>query len=142
MSRNAPVAVVLEDPSPMAAEVVAGLELIHLHLAGRSSVRCRMAERLMLARRVDAIVRIPNDFSRRLAAGDAQVQLLVHGTEASRAIIIRSYVNGALRLSGRKATRRIARQSWDHQAPARSRDRRATVVQLPPITAPGTWCRG
>ena len=27
----------------------------------------------------------PNDFSRRLAAGDAQVQLLVHGSEASRA---------------------------------------------------------
>ena len=54
------------------------------------------AERLMLARKVDAIVRVPNDFSRRLAAGDAQVQLLVHGSEASRALIIRGYVSGAL----------------------------------------------
>jgi ABC-2 type transport system permease protein len=45
---------------------------------------------------VDAIVRIPNDFSRRLSAGQAKVQLLVHGTEASRAVIIRSYVITAL----------------------------------------------
>jgi ABC-2 type transport system permease protein len=45
---------------------------------------------------VDAIVRVPNDFSRRLAAGNAQVQLLVHGSEASRALIIRSYVAGAI----------------------------------------------
>ena len=71
----------------------------------------------MLARRVDGILRIPNDFSRRLAAGDAQVQLLVHGTEASRAIIIRAYVNGAIRPSGRKETKRIARESWENQRP-------------------------
>ncbi len=93
--RDAPVAVVLEDSSPMAAEMVAGLELsIYI----RPSIVGSMhdAERLMLARRVDAIVRIPNDFSRRLNAGDAVVQLLVHGTEASRAAIIRSYVSSAL----------------------------------------------
>jgi ABC-2 type transport system permease protein len=93
--RDAPVAVVLEDPSPMAADVVAGLELsIYI----RPSIVGSMhdAERLMLARRVDAIVRVPNDFSRRLNAGDATVQLLVHGTEASRAAIIRSYVSSAL----------------------------------------------
>jgi ABC-2 type transport system permease protein len=93
--RDAPVAVVLEDPSPMAADVVAGLELsIYI----RPSIVGSMhdAERLMLARRVDAIVRVPNDFSRRLNAGDAVVQLLVHGTEASRAAIIRSYVSSAL----------------------------------------------
>jgi ABC-2 type transport system permease protein len=50
----------------------------------------------MLARKVDAIVRIPNDFSRRLSVGQAKVQLLVHGTEASRAMIIRDYVIAAL----------------------------------------------
>ena len=50
----------------------------------------------MLAREVDAIVQVPGDFSRRLAAGNAQVQLLVHGSEASRALIIRGYVSGAL----------------------------------------------
>ena len=54
------------------------------------------AQRLMLAREVDGIVRIPSDFSRRLAAGDAQMQLLVHGSDANRATIIRGYVSGAV----------------------------------------------
>src|SRR6187551_2978260 len=93
---NAPVAVVLEDPSPMAADVVAGLEL-SAYISPVVVSSMHDAERLMLARRVDAIVRVPNDFSRRLAAGDAQVQLLVHGSEASRALIIRGYVNSTIR---------------------------------------------
>lgn len=93
--RNAPVAVVLEDPSPMAADVVAGLEL-SVYITPSVVTSMHDAERLMQARKVDAIVRIPNDFSRRLSAGDATAQLLVHGTDASRATIIRSYVSSAL----------------------------------------------
>ena len=93
---NAPVAVVLEDPSPTAADVVAGLEL-SAYISPVVVSSMHDAERLMLARRVDAIVRVPNDFSRRLAAGDAQVQLLVHGSEASRALIIRGYVSSTIR---------------------------------------------
>jgi ABC-2 type transport system permease protein len=93
--REAPVAVVLEDPSPMAADVVASLEL-SIYITPTIVASMHDAERLMLARKVDAIVRVPNDFSRRLNAGDATVQLLVHGTEASRATIIRSYVSSAL----------------------------------------------
>lgn len=93
--RNAPVAVVLEDPSPMAADVIAGLQLSP-YIAPSIVSSMHDAEHLMLARKVDAIVRIPNDFSRRLSAGQAKVQLLVHGTEASRAAIIRSYVIAAL----------------------------------------------
>lgn len=93
--RNAPVAVVLEDPSPMAADVVAGLALSS-YITPSIVTSMHDAERLMLVRRVDAIVRIPSDFSRRLAAGDAKVQVLVHGSEASRAIIIRSYISSTL----------------------------------------------
>ncbi len=93
--KNAPVAVVLEDPSPMAADVIAGLEL-SAYISPVTVTSMHDAERLMLAREVDGIVRIPSDFSRRLAAGDAQVQLLVHGSEASRALIIRSYISGAV----------------------------------------------
>lgn len=92
---NAPVAVVLEDPSPMAADVIAGLEL-SAYISPVMVTSMRDAQRLMLAREVDGIVRIPSDFSRRLAEGDAQVQLLLHGSDASRALIIRSYVIGAL----------------------------------------------
>lgn len=93
--RNAPVAVVLEDPSPMAVDVIAGLELSP-YISPVVVISMHDAERLMLERKVDAIVRVPNDFSRDLAAGDARLQVLVHGTEASRALIIRSYLNLAL----------------------------------------------
>ena len=68
--RDAPVAVVLEDPSPTAADVIAGLEL-STYIKPTVVSSMHDAERLMLAREVDAIVRIPNDFSRRLSAGDA-----------------------------------------------------------------------
>ena len=93
--KNAPIAVVLEDPSPMAADVVAGLEL-SAYISPIMMTSMHDAQRLMLAREVDGIVQIPSDFSRRLAAGNAQIQLLVHGSEASRATIIRNYINGAL----------------------------------------------
>jgi ABC-2 type transport system permease protein len=50
----------------------------------------------MLARQVDGIVRIRPDFARRLSRGDAEVQVLVHGTDANRARIIQSYAQGAV----------------------------------------------
>jgi ABC-2 type transport system permease protein len=56
----------------------------------------REAERLMLARKVDGIVRLRPDFSRRLERGDAEVQLLVHGIDANRARIIQNYAQGAV----------------------------------------------
>ncbi|SCX46338.1 ABC transporter permease [Nitrosospira sp. Nsp1] len=93
--RNATVAVVLEDPSPMAADVIAGLEL-SAYISPVVVTSMHDAQRLMLAREVDAIVQVQSDFSRRLTAGNAQVQLLLHGSDASRALIIRSYVSGAL----------------------------------------------
>jgi ABC-2 type transport system permease protein len=93
--RDAKVAVVLEDPSPVAADVIAGLEL-SAYISPVVVTSMHDAQRLMLAREVDAIVQVQSDFSRRLAAGHAQVQLLLHGSDASRALIIRSYVSGAL----------------------------------------------
>jgi ABC-2 type transport system permease protein len=50
----------------------------------------------MLARKVDGIVRIRPDFSRRLSRGDAEVQLLVHGIDANRARIIQGYAQAAV----------------------------------------------
>src|SRR5690348_13016133 len=105
--RNAPVAVVLEDPSPMAADVIAGLEL-SAYIAPVTVTSMHEAERLMLVRKVDAIVRIPSDFSRRLSAGEATVQLVVHGSEASRAMIIRSYAIATLAQWGQHQADRAA----------------------------------
>lgn len=93
--KNAPLAVVLEDSSPTAAEAIAGLQLspVFSPIIVRSM---HAAEQLMHARKVDAIVRVPPDFSRRLAFGDARIQVLVHGFDAGRASIILNYATGAL----------------------------------------------
>jgi ABC-2 type transport system permease protein len=65
----------------------------------------REAEKLMLARAVDGIVRIRPDFSRALALGNAEVQVLVHGVDANHARIIQRYAQGAI---GQWLTRRNA----------------------------------
>ena len=54
------------------------------------------AQRQLLEHRADGILRIPADFSRHLAAGDAEVQLIVHGGDANRARIIEGYVQGVV----------------------------------------------
>jgi len=101
---NAPVAVVLEDPSPDAMELAASFQLSPYFDAQLLTSMPR-AQQLMLARKVDAIVRIRPDFSRQLSRGDAEVQILVHGTDANHARIIQSYAQGAV---GQWATRRSA----------------------------------
>ncbi|CAN7331878.1 ABC transporter permease [Variovorax paradoxus] len=93
--KNAPVAVVLEDSSPTAHEAIAGLQLSPT-IAPVLLGSMHDAEALMRERKVDGIVRVPADFSRALAAGNARVQLIVHGADAGRATIIQAYVSGAL----------------------------------------------
>lgn len=93
--KNAPVAVVMEDASPTAHEAIAGLQLSPT-IAPVLLGSMHDAEDLMRERKVDGIVRVPADFSRALAAGNARVQLIVHGSDAGRASIIQAYVTGAL----------------------------------------------
>ena len=101
---NVPIAVVLEDPSPAATELAASFELSP-YFAAELLTSMPRAQQLMLARDVDAIVRIRPDFGRRLAAGDAEVQVLVHGVDANHARIIQTYAQGAI---SQWATRRSA----------------------------------
>lgn len=93
--RNVPLAIVLEDPTPEATELAAGFQLSH-YFDAHLLTSMKHAEQLMLARIVDGIVRIRPDFARRLSLGDAEVQILVHGTDANRARIIQGYVQGAI----------------------------------------------
>jgi ABC-2 type transport system permease protein len=93
--KHAPVGVVLEDPSPMAHEAIAGLQLSPT-IAPVLLGSMHDAEALMRERKIDGIVRVPSDFSRELAAGHAHVQLIVHGADAGRATIVQAYVSGAL----------------------------------------------
>ena len=101
---NTPLAVVLEDPSPAATELAASFRLSP-YFDARLMTSMREGHELMLARKVDGIVRIRPDFGRRLSLGDAEVQVLVHGVDANHARIVQSYAQGAV---GQWAARRGA----------------------------------
>jgi ABC-2 type transport system permease protein len=93
--KDIPVAVVLEDASPDAAELASAFELspyFHVQLVASMAY----AQNLILARRVDSIVRIRPDFSRRVRDGDAEVQILLHGGDANRARIVQGYAQAAI----------------------------------------------
>jgi ABC-2 type transport system permease protein len=91
--KNVPIAVVIEYPTPEAIELAAGFRLSpYFHPTMTRSMP--PAQHLLLEHQVDGIVRIPADFSRHIAAGDANVQLIVHGGDANRARIIEGYVQG------------------------------------------------
>ena len=93
--KNVPVAVVVEDPGPAARELVAGFQLSP-YFHAQITHAMQPAEKLMLEQSVDAIVRIPADFERRVNSGSAEVQVLLHGGDANRARIIQGYVQGAI----------------------------------------------
>jgi ABC-2 type transport system permease protein len=93
--RDVPLAVVLEDSSAPAGNLLAAFALSpYFHPQVVYSPHA--ADRLLMAGSVDGILTIPPDFARRFSAGDARVQLAVHGTDANRARIIESYVAGAV----------------------------------------------
>ncbi|MFT3762109.1 MAG: ABC transporter permease [Pseudoxanthomonas sp.] len=93
--KNAPVAVVLEDRSPAAREVVDGLQGSP-YLVPVFATDMVEAERWMMAGTVDGIVRVPMDFSRRFNAGDGRIQLLLNGVDSSSAATIEGYMGGAI----------------------------------------------
>ncbi|AKM29356.1 hypothetical protein AB870_03215 [Pandoraea faecigallinarum] len=92
---SAPVAVVLEDSSPSSRDFAAGLQGSR-YLAPAWVSDMTEAEKLMRAGKVDAIVRFPADFSRRLAPGNAHIQLLLNGVDSTTASAVEGYVGGAI----------------------------------------------
>ncbi|MFI4868489.1 MAG: ABC transporter permease [Steroidobacterales bacterium] len=93
--KNVPLALVIEQPSPEAMELAAGFQLSP-YFNPRLLRSMPPAKQLLLEHAVDGIVRIPADFARHVTAGDARVQLVVHGGDANRARIIQGYVQGAV----------------------------------------------
>jgi ABC-2 type transport system permease protein len=93
--KNVPVALVVENPTPTAMELVAGFQLSP-YFNAQITRSMPPAEKMMLQRSVDAIVRIPADFARQVNDGSAQVQVLLHGGDANRARIIQGYVQGTI----------------------------------------------
>lgn len=92
---HSPIGVVLEDTSPTARNVFHAFEGTS-YIDPSWAPSMDVAERRMLAGDLDAIVRVPSDFSRRLNNGNAQVQLLLNGVNSTTASAVEGYVNGAL----------------------------------------------
>lgn len=110
--RNAPIAVVLEDASPTAMDAISGLQLSP-YFSPRLMRSMHEAEEKMLTREVDAIVRVPPDFSSALNVGQGKLQVIVHGAEASRATIILNYATSALLQQGVRIQDRNANSVTD-----------------------------
>jgi ABC-2 type transport system permease protein len=56
------------------------------------------AATLVMDRRVDGALLIPSDFTRRVHAGGAELQILVNGTDANQARIMQAYARGPVAL--------------------------------------------
>ena len=95
------VAMVLEDASPRVQQVLAGLRG-STYMEPRWAGSMPEAEQWLRRHEVEAILRVPSDFSGRLQTGDATVQLVVNGSESTSAATIESYVNGVLALWAQK----------------------------------------
>lgn len=94
-AREVPLAVVLEDPAPDANDFLA--TLVNSKYFRPEVVHARpVAERAMLAGRVDGIVVLREDFASRLNGhGPAPIQVIVDGTNANRGRILQGYLRGA-----------------------------------------------
>jgi ABC-2 type transport system permease protein len=100
---HVPVAVVLEDPSPAATDLAASFKLSP-YFDAQLMTSMPEAQKLMLAREIDGVVRIRPDFGRQLSIGDAEVQVLVHGIDANHARIVQTYAQGAVNQWAAKRT--------------------------------------
>ncbi len=101
---HVPLAVVLEDTSPAATDLVASFQLSR-YFDVQVMTSMPRGQQLMLARKVDGIIRIRPDFARNMSLGNAEVQILVHGVDANYARIIQNYAQAAV---GQWAAKRTA----------------------------------
>ena len=93
--KNAPVALVMDNNSAAAREVVSGIGGSRYLVPVRTGSMAQ-AEDLLRAGRVDAIVRIPVDFAEQQAHGQAQVQLVLNGIDSTTANTLEAYISGAI----------------------------------------------
>lgn len=110
--KNMPVAIVMDDASPAAMDIVSGLYLSP-YFSPVTLTSMHDAENLMLDRQIDGIVHLSADFSRDLASGSATIQLLVNGVDANRARVMQAYAQGAI---GQWGAKREAAGAGAHRA--------------------------
>jgi ABC-2 type transport system permease protein len=91
------VAVIDQDASADSAALIGAFRLSP-YFEVRAVRSLAAAKSLVLDRKVDGILMVPSDFSRRWHSGTADVQILVNGTDANQARIMEGYAEGAVAL--------------------------------------------
>lgn len=93
--KDIPIAVVLEDTSPDAAELASAFQLSPYFHAQLVASMAR-AQELIQAHCVDGIVRVRPDFSRQARSQKGEIQIVLHGGDANRARIVQAYARAAI----------------------------------------------
>lgn len=90
--KELPVAFVMDKPDPTGSTLLA--RFLHSdYFDPMPMTSFAEAQQLLLARKVDAVIRLQADFTRRLmTGGQAPVQLIVNGVDSNRALQILGYV--------------------------------------------------
>ncbi|MGL5513307.1 MAG: ABC transporter permease, partial [Sporomusa sp.] len=94
--KNVPVAVVLEDTSPMTHDVLSFMNGSD-YFSPIYVTSMHEAKKLVNERKADAIVRVPPDFSANLFNGSSSLQLILYGVDSSTATVVKGYVQGAVK---------------------------------------------
>ncbi|WP_308008120.1 ABC transporter permease [uncultured Fusobacterium sp.] len=94
--KNVPIAVVLEDTSPTTYDVLSFLNGSE-YFSPTYVTSMHEAEKMMDERNVDAILRIPSDFSESLYRQESSVQLILYGVDSSTSTLVKGYVEGSIK---------------------------------------------
>ncbi|WP_395333162.1 ABC transporter permease [Novosphingobium sp. BL-8H] len=93
--KNAPVALVMQDRSAPAREIISGLRG-STYLNPVDVETMDKASRMLREGKVDAIVQIPSDFASRQVKGGAEIQLILNGVDSTTAQTLEAYIQGAV----------------------------------------------
>ncbi len=93
--KRVPTAVVIDDPSPTVEDMLSFMEGSE-YFEPYYPTSMKDAVSLMDSRTVDAIVRIPSDFTESLYQHRANVQIILYGVDASNANVMKGYLEGAI----------------------------------------------
>ena len=93
--KRVPTAVVIDDPSPTVEDMLSFMEGSE-YFEPYYPPSMKDAVALMDSRTVDAIVRIPSDFTESLYQHRANIQIILYGVDASNANVMKGYLEGGI----------------------------------------------
>lgn len=93
--KNVPVAVVMEDASPTVQDMVSFMTGSD-YIEPKYVTSMHEAEAMMNRRKVDAILRIPSDFSQQLYRGGSRLQIILWGVDVATARSAGGYVEAGI----------------------------------------------